>query len=162
MKKLILLGIIIFISGCALTSRYSAFPDTRHATGKRVFIYDPKVNAWAVYNEQGQRVNVGRATGGKLYCPDINRSCKTVIGGFRVIAKGDENCQSGRYPVETNGGAPMPYCMLFHPKGYAIHGTSYVPDRPNSHGCIGVSYSDAEWLSQFLNVGSVVIVRPYE
>jgi len=162
MKKFILLSLmLLFLAGCASVSRYTAFPAVRPATGGRVFIYDPKSHAWAAYDEQGRRANSGRATGGKLYCPDVGRPCKTVVGRYRILSKGNETCKSSKYPVKTRGGAPMPYCMLFHPKGYAIHGTAHVPDALNSHGCIGVSVADARWLSGFLHIGSAVIVRPY-
>jgi len=144
-----------------MLSRYSEFPANRHATGRRVFIYSPKYHAWAAYDTDGRRANTGRASGGKLYCPDIGRSCKTVVGRYSILDKGDSTCKSSKYPVATRGGAPMPFCMRFHPKGYAIHGTGSVPDGLNSHGCIGVSYGDAKWLSGFLSIGSPVIVRPY-
>ncbi|HYF97942.1 MAG TPA: hypothetical protein VD770_03060, partial [Coxiellaceae bacterium] len=49
---------------------YNYFPMNRPATGSEVFIFDPNYGAWAVYDANGQRVNVGRASGGKLYCPD--------------------------------------------------------------------------------------------
>jgi uncharacterized protein YceK len=164
MKKIILISLVLFLlSGCAgtLTSGSASFPGTRAATGRRVFIYDPKYHAWAAYDESGKLVNTGRATGGKLYCPDIGRPCKTVVGRYHILSKGDVNCKSSKYPVETRGGAPMPFCMLFHPKGYAIHGTPHVPSSLNSHGCIGVSYTDARWLAGFLHIGSTVLVRSY-
>ena len=137
------------------------FALTRPATGRRVFIYDPTAHAWAAYDESGNRKNTGRASGGKPYCPDIGRSCRTTIGQYRIFKKGDSSCVSSQYPVATHGGAPMPYCMYFHPKGYAIHGTANVPDFYNSHGCIGVTEPAAEWLHDFLPIGSTVLVRHY-
>lgn len=138
------------------------FPMTRPASSQRVFVFDPKVNAWAVYNRKGERVNTGRASGGKFYCPDIGRPCKTVVGQFRILDKGDASCASVKYPRSSNGGASMPYCMHFHPKGYAIHGVNgHVPDYYNSHGCIGVTVEAAKWLNNYLNIGSSVIVTPY-
>lgn len=180
MKRVfVLFGFIILfgLAGCAHTMRLFSggdpdgdgdakgvvyFPLTRPATGHRIFVYDPKVNAWAAYDEHGIRQNVGRATGGKIFCPDIGRTCRTIVGQFRIIDKGDSSCISSRYPRNTNGGAPMPYCMHFSPKGYAIHGTADVPDYYNSHGCIGVTERAARWLNQdFLKIGSTVIVLPY-
>lgn len=138
------------------------FPATRPATGKRVFIFDPTYNAWAIYDESGNRVNIGRASGGQLYCPDIHRRCTTVMGTFKVISKGGADCISHKFPIETHGGAKTPYCMLFHPKGYAIHGSNDVPDRNASHGCIRVTPLAAKWLSEnFIQVGTTVIVLPY-
>lgn len=138
------------------------FPEKRPATGHRVFIFDPSKTAWAAYNEQGERVNTGRASGGKAFCPDTGRPCKTVVGTFRVLSKGGADCQSNIYPLETNGGAPMPYCMKFNSKGYAIHGSHDVPDHNASHGCIRVTPTAAAWLSQnFIQNGTTIIVRPY-
>jgi lipoprotein-anchoring transpeptidase ErfK/SrfK len=167
MKKIISFSITLlaslFLSGCAGTMSMSSanFPATRTATGGHVFIYDPKQHAWAAYDGSGHLVRTGRASGGKPYCPEIGRPCRTVVGRYSILAKGDSSCESSKYPIKTGGGAPMPYCMKFHAKGYAIHGTSYVPSGYNSHGCIGVSVGDAEWLSGFLPVGSTVVVRSY-
>jgi lipoprotein-anchoring transpeptidase ErfK/SrfK len=169
MKKIILFSIALFLPlflyGCAGSSLSGAgstnFSSTRHATGGRVFIYDPKHHAWAAYGGDGHLVKTGRASGGKLYCPDVGRPCKTIVGSYRILYKGDKNYKSSKYPVATGGGAPMPYCMRFHSKGYAIHGTNHVPRGLNSHGCIGVTYSDAKWLSGFFPIGSAVIVRSY-
>jgi hypothetical protein len=144
------------------TKGINYFPPTRPATGNRVFMFSPRRGAWAAYDEQGKRVNTGKASGGASYCSDIGRSCRTVVGTFRVYAKGDSGCISGRYPVETHGGAPMPYCMHFHPKGYAIHGSYNIPNYNASHGCIRVTPPVARWLNQnFMQTGSTVMVLPY-
>ena len=140
----------------------ATFAAKRPATGKRVFVFDPKHTAFAVYNEQGDRVNTGKASGGNVYCPDIGRSCRTIVGRFSIIRKGDAGCVSTAYPVETNGGAPMPYCMHFSSKGYAIHGSGAVPNYNASHGCIRVTPTVARWLNNnFMQIGSTVIVLPY-
>lgn len=141
---------------------YYDFPIERPATGKRVFVFDPKKGIWAAYNEKGQRINVGRASGGKMYCPDIKRSCKTIVGQFAILRKGGKDCRSSRYPVKTGGGAPMPYCMYFSSMGYAVHGSTDVPDQNASHGCVRITPKAAQWLSaNFMQVGTVVIVLPY-
>lgn len=139
------------------------FPETRPATGRHVFIFDPNYTAWAAYDENGHLVNTGKASGGNYYCPDINRSCKTITGKFRIISKGDADCISSIYPLETNGGSPMPYCMYFSSLGYAVHGSYEVAENQNvSHGCIRITPTAAEWLSRnFMNVGTTVIVVPY-
>lgn len=142
---------------------YNYFAMTRPATGNKVFIFDPNYDAWAIYDADGKRVDTGKASGGRLYCPDIHRPCKTVVGQFRVISKGGPDCKSHRFPVKTHGGAPMPYCMLFDAKGYAIHGSTELPDRNASHGCIRVEPAAAKWLSEnFIDVGTTVIVLPYK
>jgi lipoprotein-anchoring transpeptidase ErfK/SrfK len=137
------------------------FPKVRPATGNHVFIFNPRTHAWAAYNENGERINTGRASGGRAFCRDIGRSCRTVVGNFHVLSKGDAFCISKIYPVPY-GGARMPYCMRFHPSGYAIHGASYVPNYNASHGCIRVTTPAARWLNQnFIQNGTTVTVLPY-
>jgi|GEM_PF-1245316 len=140
---------------------FPQFPEKRPATGKKVVIIDPNIPAWAAYDADGNLVKTGRASGGKHYCPDVKRGCKTVSGTFSVYSKKGPECKSSRYPLETNGGAAMPYCMHFY-KGYAIHGSYDVPNHNASHGCVRVKPNDAQWLSQsFVNVGTTVIIKPY-
>ncbi|STX29302.1 enhanced entry protein EnhA [Legionella beliardensis] len=139
----------------------SYFPAQREATGRKVFIYDPKVTAWAAYDANGVRVKTGRGSGGKDFCEDIGRGCRTITGTFRVYSKKGPECTSSLYPVETNGGAKMPYCMHFS-GGYSIHGAYEVPDYNASHGCIRVLPSAAQWLNEnFIDIGTTVVVKPY-
>jgi lipoprotein-anchoring transpeptidase ErfK/SrfK len=78
-----------------------------------------------------------------------------------VYSKAGVNYRSKTFPLETHGGAPMPYAMFFK-GGYAIHGSDYVPSFNASHGCIRVLPADAEWLSRnFITNGTTVIVYPY-
>jgi len=138
------------------------FPQTRPATGNKIFIFDPTYYAWAVYDKEGMRINTGKASGGSYFCPDIDRSCKTIVGNYKIISKGNANCISHKFPLKTHGGAPMPYCMYFSPKGYAIHGSTEIPDYNASHGCIRVTPIAAKWLNEnFIDVGTTVIILPY-
>lgn len=142
------------------TKGRSAFPSRRAATGRKVFIFDPKSTAWAAYDASGERVKTGRASGGSNYCPDIGRKCRTVRGQFAVQVKKGPGCVSKKFPL-GRGGAPMPHCMFFH-KGYAIHGSYHVPNYNASHGCIRVLPSAAKWLSnEFMGIGTTVIVNSY-
>lgn len=137
------------------------FPQTQAATGHKVFIFDPKATAWAAYDAQGNRVQTGRASGGKDFCEDVGRPCRTVTGTYRVYSKKGPDCISSAFPIETHGGARMPYCMHFH-GGYSIHAAYEVPDANVSHGCIRVLPSAARWLNEeFMDVGTTVIVKPY-
>ena len=139
-----------------------AFPLQRPATGSRVFIFSPRSHTWAAYDENGERVGTGPGSGGRSYCRDIGRSCRTVVGTYHVMSKGGPYCRSNIYPVRTGGGAPMPYCMRFHRSGYAIHGASHVPNYNASHGCIRVAPDAAQWLSQnFVQIGTTVTILPY-
>lgn len=123
-------------------------------------VFNPRSLQWKAINDNGKVVRTGRASGGRGYCPDIKRSCRTPTGTYNVIAKSGPSCRSSRYPV-GKGGAPMPYCMFFS-KYYAIHGSPDVPNRNASHGCIRVVPSDARWLNQnFVHIGTKVVVKPY-
>ncbi len=138
------------------------FPLKVHATGERRFVFDPKVPAWAAYDEKGNRVITGRASGGGDYCEDTNASCRTTEGRFKVYRKGTERCISGEFPLETNGGTKMPYCMYFF-KGLTIHSGYDFSEGNNSHGCIRVLPSAAKWLSEsFMKLGTEVVVLPYD
>ncbi|MCD6055687.1 MAG: L,D-transpeptidase [Gammaproteobacteria bacterium] len=136
------------------------FPETREATGKKVFIFEPQYARYGLYDEEGDLLYQGRASGGKGYCPDTGSACVTPAGTYQIYRKQGAECKSTKFPVGV-GGAPMPYCMFFH-KGYAVHGSNDVPDRNASHGCIRVTPEDAEWLNEdHLNIGDTVIVRSY-
>ncbi len=137
--------------------RYTSGHFASNSSGK-LFIFDPGALRWFAYYN-GSLVNSGPASGGRHYCPDIRRGCKTPVGSFRITSKGGPDCRSSKYPV-GRGNAPMPWCMFFH-RGYAIHGGPVRPYNA-SHGCIRVLPPHARWLSQnFLSPGTKVIVRPY-
>lgn len=137
------------------------FPAQREASGRKVFVFDPRAAAWAAYDANGNLVKTGGASGGKDYCEDIGRSCRTVTGTFHVYSKKGADCTSSIYPVETGGGGKMPYCMHFN-GGYSIHAAYEVPGYNTSHGCIRVLPSAAKWLNEdFVDIGTTVIVRPY-
>ena len=124
------------------------------------FVFNPNTLTWKAIDENGNVVRTGRGSGGKRYCPDTHRACKTPSGTFYVHSKGGAGCKSSRFPV-GRGGSPMPWCMFFS-KYYAIHGSYEVPNHNASHGCIRVIPSDANWLSHnFVHIGTKVVVRPY-
>ncbi|MGL5741684.1 MAG: L,D-transpeptidase [Legionella sp.] len=140
---------------------YGYFPMKRKATGKKVIVFSPKATAWAAYDREGNRVNTGSASGGQDFCADEGKPCHTVTGTFSIYSKKGEDCTSSIYPLETHGGARMPYCMHFH-GGYSIHAAYDVPNYNASHGCIRVLPSAARWLNQnFADIGTTVVVEPY-
>lgn len=138
------------------------FPLKISPSGDRVFIFDPKIPAWAAYDETGRRVLTGRASGGADFCQDTGAPCRTVTGSFRVYRKGNATCRSSEFPVETEGGAKMPYCMYFF-RGYTIHAGYGFSGGNMSHGCIRVLPSAAKWLNEsFITIGTRVIVLSYK
>lgn len=137
------------------------FPVLAAATGRKQFIFDPKAYAWAAYDENGNRVMTGSASGGKDFCEDVGEPCRTVTGTFRMYNKRGADCRSGEFPVETTGGAKMPYCMYFY-QGYTIHAAFDVPYANASHGCVRVLPSAAKWLNeQFMTRGTQVTILSY-
>lgn len=136
------------------------FAATIPATGRNVFVFDPRQHAYAAYDGDGKLVRTGAASGGRDYCPDLHSRCHTPTGTFTVYRVQGATCKSKKFPI-GRGGAPMPHCAFFN-GGYAVHGSYSVPGYNASHGCIRVRPTDAAWLnSNVLRPGSTVIVRPY-
>lgn len=137
------------------------FPEKIDTEGQKTFYFDPKKSAWAAYDEQGYRLMTGSGSGGMDHCQDIDKPCRTISGTFKVYHKKGEDCHSGEYPIDTNGGAKMPYCMYFY-RGFTIHAAFEVPHYASSHGCIRVWPSAAKWLNEsFMTLGTKVIVLSY-
>jgi hypothetical protein len=138
------------------------FPLQIPPTGNKLFVFDPKVTAWAAYDAEGQRVMTGRGSGGADYCEDTSAPCRTVTGSFKVYRKRGEDCRSSEFPIKTAGGARMPYCMYFF-RGYTIHAGYDFSGGNSSHGCIRVLPSAAKWLNEvFVKIGTQVVVLSYE
>lgn len=135
----------------------SPFPLQRNTNGKKLVLVDLGKQAFGAYDAEGQLVHWGPVSGGKGYCPDVGRACNTATGAFKVYRKQGPECISSKFPIETDGGAPMPYCMHFH-NGFAMHGST-LPGYNASHGCVRLFFDDAKWLNQnFATIGTRVIV----
>lgn len=135
----------------------SPFPMHRNTNGKKLLIVNLTQQAFGAYDSNGTLVHWGPVSGGKGYCPDVGRGCNTSTGSFKIFRKQGEECISSRFPIETNGGAPMPYCMHFN-GGYALHGST-LPGYHDSHGCVRLFFDDAKWLNHhFTSIGTPVIV----
>lgn len=112
--------------------------------------------AWGAYDQKGYLVNWGPISGGKNYCPDVGRSCRTITGTYTVYSKKGPECKSSRFPL-PRGGAPMPYCMHFQ-GGFALHASATVPGYNASHGCVRMFSEDALWLNRdFVRVGNTKV-----
>lgn len=135
----------------------SPFPSQINPPGRSLIKVNLSKLAWGAYDSSGDLVRWGPASGGKDYCPDIKRGCRTVSGQFTVYSEQGPGCVSSVYP-RPRGGAPMPYCMHFF-KGYALHGSASVPGQNASHGCVRLFVEDAQWLNQdFVNPGSTKVI----
>lgn len=124
----------------------SPFPHTMQTDGEKLLLVSLKVHAFGAYDKKGVLIHWGPISGGKGWCSDINAPCTTATGSFRIIHKKGAECVSSRFPVEENGGAPMPYCMYFY-RGFALHGSN-LPGYHASHGCVRLFKEDAKWLNQ--------------
>ena len=135
----------------------SPFPPHKDTHGKKLIYVSIHQQAFGAYNEKGDLIHWGPISAGRDYCPDVARSCKTATGNYRIFRKQGEDCESSKFPVETNGGAPMPYCMHYY-KGFALHGST-LPGYNGSHGCIRLFFDDAEWLNKdFADIGTPITV----
>lgn len=135
----------------------SPFPDKVNSHGEKMVVVNLKKQAFGAYDQTGQLVHWGPVSGAKGYCPDIGKACNTQVGEYRVIDKRGADCESNKFPVETAGGAPMPYCMFYY-GGFALH-ASDLPGYHASHGCIRMFKEDAIWLNkEFTQIGTRVIV----
>lgn len=136
----------------------SPFPAHLSTEGKKLVVVDLNKQAFGAYDEQGELVHWGPVSGGKGYCPDIGKACTTKTGEFVMFEKKGPRCRSSQFPVETGGGAPMPYCMHFF-RGIALH-ASTLPGFNASHGCVRLFKNDAKWLNRdFMDTGTRVVVR---
>jgi lipoprotein-anchoring transpeptidase ErfK/SrfK len=131
----------------------------RDTDGKRLLYIDLDKFAFAAYDKEGKRVLWGPASGGKPWCDDTQESCLSATGTYHVFRIKGEDCESGTYPLESKGGASMPYCMYYY-KGFAIHGSTLSGFVNRSRGCIRLFDEDAKWLNQhFVQLGTEVIVK---
>jgi L,D-transpeptidase ErfK/SrfK len=136
----------------------SPFPLKLKPTGKKRLIIRLHEHAFAAYDTKGELVHWGPISGGKSWCKDTDEDCSTAVGQFKIYRRQGASCTSSKYPIETKGGAPMPYCMHYH-KGWAIHGST-LPGFHNSHGCVRLFHADAKWLNEyFASIGTRVIVE---
>ena len=92
-----------------------------------------------------------------VICSKISSGKKgheTITGDFKVIYK-DKDHKSNIYPKKKNGGAKMPYTIMFHNGGYAIH-SGYVPNRRASHGCVRVPRMKAKELFEWVTLDTKI------
>ncbi|MCA9936174.1 MAG: L,D-transpeptidase family protein [Ardenticatenaceae bacterium] len=84
----------------------------------------------------------------------------TVTGQFRIYIAFTSQTMDGRrlgydYYLEN-----VPYVMYFY-EDYALHGTFWHNNfgTPMSHGCVNMRTSDAEWLYNWVSIGTLVNVH---
>lgn len=124
---------------------FAPFPRSVKGLQEKLVVVDTFDGAWGAYDKTGELLRWGPASSGRDYCNDIDAPCETHSGSFRVFSLGDMDCVSRKFPI-PEGGAPMPYCMYFN-NGQALHGEPRgLPGYNDSHGCVRLYVTDAEWL----------------
>jgi len=80
----------------------------------------------------------------------------TPVGRFYVYVRYVYDDMSGPGYYLPN----VPYVMYFY-AGYALHGTYWHSNfgQPMSHGCVNLPTSEAEWLFNWSQVGTLVNVH---
>lgn len=140
----------------------SPFPLAINSRGEKEVLVDLKQLAFAAYDVNGKLVHWGPAVGGRDWCDDINRPCHTALGTYHIYDKQGPDCVSSKFPIDTDGGAPMPFCMHYY-NGFALHGSPTVPGYNASHGCVRLFEEDAQWLNEkFTKIGTRVVVKSEE
>ena len=113
---------------------------------KEIFI-NLSLFAFGAYDKTGRLLYWGPVSSGRTQCFDSDKkTCSTATGNFRVFRIGGKDCVSKEYPLETHGGAPMPYCMFFH-GGTAFHTSTLSGFINRSSGCVRMFNDDAKWVN---------------
>lgn len=84
------------------------------------FVFNPNTLTWKAIDSNGKVVRTGRGSGGRRYCPDIHRGCKTPIGVFTIWSKGGAGCKSSRYPVGKGAHLCLIVCFLLSIMRYMV------------------------------------------
>ena len=89
----------------------------------------------------------------------VGNDNKTTLGNYKVLLK-EKDKHSQKY------NAPMPFSLKFSSDYKAIHGTGWALVRSfaqwagienvGSHGCVGLSNSNAETLFNWATVGTII------
>ena len=136
----------------------SPLPKHIDTHGEKEVLIDLSLFAFGAYDQSGHLIYWGPESSGAPTCPASATSCATPTGDFRVFRIEGKDCTSKEFPLETHGGAPMPYCMFFH-GGAAFHTSTLSGFINRSGGCVRLFNSDAKWLNEtFVKKGTRVVV----
>ncbi len=88
----------------------------------------------------------------------------TVTGQFQIFSKFPVQTMTGRNADGSRYNQPNVRYVNYFYRDYAIHGnywrpTSYFGNINSSHGCIGVTNTDAAWLYGWADIGTQVITH---
>lgn len=137
---------------------------------EKFVVWDPAILAWAAYDAKGELANWGPGLGGKAYCPDIKRRCRTPAGIFEALVGKGYKYWSNLYPpgCKSEECSWMPYYVRVREDGLGMHGSKWFIGQHASHGCVRLFTDDAKWLNEkFFDYktkkrpGTKVIFLPY-
>lgn len=137
---------------------------------QKTIIVDLKNFSIKAYDASGEEVLSEKASGGRKYCPDIEKSCKTPSGTFYLLSKKGPWYRSPTYPLGCNNKskdnkcAKMAWAMKFSNTGEAFHASNDNWEKPKhiSHGCVHLKQETAKWLNQqFIDKTTKIIILPY-
>ncbi len=134
-----------------LGTRGARAPVARKIVGARVKV-NLKSQRLTVIDAEGQTLRIIRISSGSgrwFTHQGRRRRAITPRGRFTVYRK-------------VEGWRKSPLGLMYYPNyivgGIAIHGSSSVPRRPASHGCVRIPMSDAKWFSDVTPIGTPVMV----
>ena len=90
---------------------------------------------------------------------------ETPVGSFPIMRKTPSTTMRSQPSWSDQYVVPnVPWVMYFTKYGHALHGNYWVPaswfgTRNTSHGCVGMSPSDAKKFYDFTSVGTMVVIH---
>ncbi len=110
---------------------------------------------FVVHNGQVTTLNTSTGNGETYTDPETGREdvAETPTGRFSVYEAFDGDVKA---PLGTL------YRPLYFLRGWAVHGSGFVPSWPDSHGCARLSYPDIDfvWALGTITTGTPVVVHP--
>jgi len=164
-KYLLASAAVLLLTACGNTPKYMTIKTVKPVYQEPIFI--DRTGEYYNYWDKTITVEINQiGTGEFIACQnnEIFRHGKissgkphthgTPRGDFKVIWKA-YNYDSKKYPSE-NGGYNMQRALFFTDKGHAMHNGNI---RGLSHGCIRTEMYNAEWLYNWAESGTRIIVR---
>jgi lipoprotein-anchoring transpeptidase ErfK/SrfK len=95
---------------------------------------------------------------------------ETPTGTFHILRRVENETMTSTslgIPIDSPGGYDLTnvmYTQYFTDEGHALHDNYWQPDsvfgsQATSHGCVGMRLDDAEFLWNFLTIGSRVVIH---
>lgn len=119
----------------------------------------PRPGFVARYPGQGHHVEadiskqvLGLFEGGRIvqlmHMSSGRRGKPTILGSFRFYRKDPGRNKTGMYNSNYFVG------------GYAVHGYNFVPEFPDSHGCLRIPMTDADFVFGWIRIGDRIDLYP--